>query len=71
MIVGRVRKSGNSLILTIPKDEAERQGIAAGDMVVAEIPPADVRPRLDPELRRHAEESFAYNEPGLRALADM
>ncbi len=70
MIVGKVRKSGNSLILTIPKEEADRHGIAPGDMVMADIRPVDIRPRLAPDLRRHAEESFSYNESGLRALAD-
>jgi antitoxin component of MazEF toxin-antitoxin module len=70
MIVGRVRKSGNSLILTIPRDEAEKYGITAGDLVAADIRPVDIRPRLEPDLLRHAEESFAYNEAGIRVLAD-
>lgn len=70
MILGKVRKSGNSLILTIPREEAEKYGITAGDMVAADIRPVDIRPRLAPDLVRHAEESFKYNEAGLRALAD-
>ena len=36
MLTQRVRRSGNSLIVTIPREEAERLGIHEGDLVAFE-----------------------------------
>ena len=33
MITGRVRKTGNSYVVTIPREEMERLNIADGDLV--------------------------------------
>ena len=37
MITGRVRKTGNSYFVTIPRKEMERLNIADGDLVGVEI----------------------------------
>ena len=65
----RVRRTGNSLVVTIPKDEAERLGIVEGDMVEINIQPLELRPRMSPDLRAAFEESWARNEAGYRYLA--
>ena len=65
----RVRRSGNSLVVTIPKEDAERLGIAEGDMVELSIQPLELRPRMRPELRAAFEASWARNEAGYRYLA--
>jgi antitoxin component of MazEF toxin-antitoxin module len=65
-----VRRAGNSLVVTIPKDEAERLGIAAGDMVEISIQPLELRPKMDPELRAAFEASWAINQAGYQYLAE-
>ena len=42
MITGRVRKRGNSYVVTIPREEMERLNIADGDLVDIEIRKATV-----------------------------
>ena len=68
--VQRVRRTGNSLVVTIPKDRVEQLGLNEGDYVDVSIQPLELRPRLSPELRAVFEEVWAENEAGLRYLAD-
>ena len=65
----RVRRAGNSLVVTIPKEEAERLGITEGDMVEIGVLPLELRPKMRPELRAALEASWARNEAGYRYLA--
>jgi len=69
MVVGRVRKVGNSLVVTVPKEEAEELELREGDLVAMEIRKAEVRPVLRPELRKLAEKSWERNQAGYRYLA--
>lgn len=69
MVVGRVRKVGNSLVVTVPKEEAEALELHEGDLVAMEIRKAEVRPVLRPDLRKLAEESWEQNKEGYRYLA--
>ena len=66
----RVRRTGNSLVVTIPKDQAERLGIVEGDMVDVSIEPLELRRRMSPELRAAFEEVWKEGEAGFRYLAD-
>ena len=66
----RVRRTGNSLVVTIPRDEAERLGIVEGDLVEITVQPLELRPRMRPELRAAFDESWARNEAGYRYLAE-
>jgi len=66
----KVRKVGNSLVVTIPADVAERAGVKADDLVSVQLTVLDVVPRLSPELRRAADEVWATDEAALRYLAD-
>ncbi len=46
----KLRRSGNSFVVTIPPDEVERAGVHEGEMVDLHIRPVDIRPRLTPDL---------------------
>ncbi len=55
MVTQKVRKVGNSYVVTIPREELERQHIVEGDMVGIEIRKVQVslRPEFSPRsLRR-------------------
>jgi antitoxin component of MazEF toxin-antitoxin module len=69
MISGKLRKSGNSFIVTVPRAEVERLGLTEGQMVSVEVHPLEVRPALTPELREAFEASWERNEEGYRYLA--
>lgn len=70
MIVGKVRKVGNSLVVTVPKDEADALELSEGDLVTVDIRKAEVRPVLRSDLRKLAEESWARNEAAYRYLRE-
>ena len=69
MITGKLRKSGNSLIVTVPRDEIERLGLVEGQMVTVEVHPVEVRPALTPDLREAFEASWERNAAGYQYLA--
>jgi len=66
----KVRKVGNSLVVTIPADFAERHNIKAEDLVRITLEQLEVVPRLRPELARFAEEETSANLEALRYLRD-
>ncbi|MCA1669702.1 MAG: AbrB/MazE/SpoVT family DNA-binding domain-containing protein [Thermomicrobia bacterium] len=70
MIAQKLRRSGNSYIVTIPREEVERQGLTEGEMVVIEVRAAEIRPKLRPELRPLSEKSWQRHETAYRKLAD-
>jgi antitoxin component of MazEF toxin-antitoxin module len=70
MVTGKLRRSGNSFIVTIPRDEIERLRLEEGQMVSVEVRPVEVRPTLTPELRSWLDQVFPRHEAALRSLAD-
>jgi antitoxin component of MazEF toxin-antitoxin module len=70
MILQKLRKVGNSYVVTIPKEEVERQKLEEGQLLTVEIRPAEIRPVMTPDLRKVFEESWKRNEPGYRYLAE-
>ena len=70
MVVGKIRKVGNSLVVTVPKEEAEELDLHEGDLVAMDIRKAEVRPVLRPELQKLAEESWERNEAAYRYLRE-
>lgn len=44
MITQRLRRAGNSYVVTIPRAEVERLGIHEGDLVAVALQPVEVRP---------------------------
>ena len=69
MVVGRIRKVGNSLVVTVPREEADALELHEGDLVTMDVRKAEVRPVLRPDLRKLAEESWKRNQSGYRYLA--
>jgi antitoxin component of MazEF toxin-antitoxin module len=63
MIISTVRRSGNSIVVSIPREELEAAGVQVG----VTLRPIEIRPRLradlqaavDAEIPRSAE-AFAY-----------
>ena len=70
MITAKLRKSGNSFIVTVPREEVERLGLQEGQMVSVEVHPLELRPALTPELREAFEASWKHSEAAYRYLAD-
>ncbi len=70
MVVGKIRKVGNSLVVTVPKEEAQALELHEGDLVAMDIRKAEVRPVLSPDLRKLAEESWERNEAAYRYLRE-
>lgn len=69
MLVQRLRKVGNSYVVTVPREEVDAQGLREGDLVALEVRPVELRPALSPEVRRAFEASWERNEAGYRRLA--
>ena len=70
MIQQKLRKVGNSYVVTIPKDEVERRGLAEGQLLAIEIQPMETRPVMRPEVREAFERSWKKSEAAYRYLAD-
>ncbi len=70
MIMQRLRKQGNSLGITIPKEEAERLGLAEGDMVAVDLNRVELRPEVAPHVRAVFDRVLEEYAAGLDYLAD-
>ena len=68
-LVQKVRKSGNSYIVTIPKAEMQRLNLRLGQLVGVQVQPLEMVPVLRPELREAFEAEFAGSEDALHYLA--
>ena len=51
MITQKVRKVGNSLTITIPREEVERLGLVEGDLVAASLNKVRMEVELSPSVR--------------------
>jgi antitoxin component of MazEF toxin-antitoxin module len=70
MIQQKLRKVGNSYVVTIPKSEVERKGLRAGQLVAVDVQPLETLPKLRPELQEAFEASWARSEAAYRYLAE-
>ncbi len=70
MIVQQLRKSGNSFVVTIPKEEVERNGWSEGQMLAVALTEMEILPKLPADLEAIVDERWERNEPALRYLAD-
>jgi antitoxin component of MazEF toxin-antitoxin module len=68
VIQQKLRKVGNSYVVTIPRSEIERQHLTEGQLVAVEIQPLDVQPRLRDELREAIVRTWKEDEPAYRYL---
>ncbi len=69
VITQQLRKVGNSYVVTVPKDEVERQGWHEGQLLAVQLTALEVRPVLRPELREIVDELLDEHEDALRYLA--
>jgi antitoxin component of MazEF toxin-antitoxin module len=70
VIQQKIRKVGNSYVVTIPKDEMRRRGLKVGELVAIDVQPLEVQPRLRPKLREAFERSWARHEAAYRYLGE-
>jgi antitoxin component of MazEF toxin-antitoxin module len=70
MFTQQLRKSGNSYIVTIPKEEVERRGWKEGQLLAIQVNELEVRPVLSDDFRDAIDERWERNEEALRYLAD-
>ena len=54
-MITTIRRSGNSFVIRVSREEMERIGVEEGDYVNVEIRALDVRPRLPKDLRASVE----------------
>lgn len=70
MIWQKLRKVGNSYVVTIPKEEIERQHLQEDQLLAVEVRPVEVRLVASSELHETFEESWKRNEAAYRYLAE-
>ena len=67
-VLATLRKSGNSVVVTIPREELEAVGVTAGDTVSITIRPVDFQPRLRADLRAIMDREYPHWEAALEYL---
>lgn len=70
MITQQIRKSGNSLIVTIPKEVVDELDLREGQTVALEVTPMELKPKLSPDLAKIIEEGRDAFGPVMRYLKD-
>jgi len=70
MIEAKVRKQGNSFVVTIPKEEMERYQLAEGDEVALTLTKLEKRAVLRPELQEIVSRLIQEHKDALEYLAD-
>jgi putative addiction module antidote len=70
MVTQTVRKAGNSLAITIPKEEVERLGLREGDIVALQLNRVRVEVELPADILSHARQSLREHAEAYRILAD-
>jgi len=69
-MITSIRRSGNSFVIRVPREEMERLGVEVDEFVAVEIHPVDIRPRLTKPLRAIADNLL--DQPATaRALAKL
>ena len=58
-MITTIRKSGNSFVIRVPREEMERAGVHVDEHVLVEIRPIEIRPKLTPRLQAIAEDILA------------
>lgn len=70
MIEARIRKQGNSYVVTIPREEMEKLDLQEGDQIAFRPTKLETRAVLNSEIRTAMEASWERNEAVYRYLAD-
>ena len=66
----KVWRTGNSLVVSITKEEAERLDIHEGDLVSVQFQKMELRPAVRPEVKAALKEAMAEYAPDLEYLKD-
>jgi antitoxin component of MazEF toxin-antitoxin module len=69
-VITTIRKSGNSFVIRVSREEMERVGVKPDEHVLVEIRPIEIRPRLTPQLQAIAEDILAQPATA-RAIARL
>jgi antitoxin component of MazEF toxin-antitoxin module len=69
MFYGKLRRVGNSYVVTIPKDQVDEQDLEEGQLLAVHVQRAEIRPVLSEVARQAFEDSWRENEEGYRYLA--
>ena len=69
MHASKLKRSGNSFVVTVPREVVERMKLKEGQLVSVEVRPVEVRPALAPDLEAIFDDLLERHEPGLRYLA--
>jgi antitoxin component of MazEF toxin-antitoxin module len=70
MLTQRVRRVGNSFVVTIPKDEAQRLQLEEGDLVSVEVRKLLLQPEMPPDVRAAFERAMTQFASDLEYLKD-
>jgi antitoxin component of MazEF toxin-antitoxin module len=70
MVLSTVRRSGNSIVVSIPREELEAAGVQIGDQVLVTIQPAEIQPGLRAELRQAVVAEIELSADAFARLAD-
>jgi antitoxin component of MazEF toxin-antitoxin module len=70
MITQQLRKTGNSYVVTVPKEEVERRGWQEGQLLAVQLSELEIRPVLSPELSAIVDDLLDEHEDALRYLAE-
>lgn len=70
MITQRVRKTGNSYVVTVPREEMERLGLNDGDFVGVELRKARVSFDLPPALESAFQRTWEAHREAYQYLAE-
>lgn len=70
MITQQLRKTGNSYVVTVPKEEVDRRGWQEGQLLAVQLTELEMRPVLSPELGAIVDELIDEHEDALRYLAE-
>lgn len=70
MFTGKLHRSGDSFIVTIPREEIERLGLTEGQLVALDVRPAEVPPALAADLRDALQIELDRGQEALRYLAE-
>lgn len=68
--IQQLRKTGNSFVVTIPKEEVERHGWREGQFLSVQLTELALQPVMGDDLRQAIGERWERNEEALRYLAD-
>lgn len=70
MTTAKLRRVGNSFVVTIPKEEVERLNLSEGDTLSVEVRKLVLKPEMAPDARAAFEESWEHDQAAYEYLKD-